>query len=152
MTTVDPQQILLTLLSNNWNTSNVDGTRPDFLKITDKKRWNYRKNKDVIMTHVHQPEKQPAGIGTIMRHDIDKIDLDVRAIGETRETHWLKMLDETRRILDANIISPALPYDLLNSDFPENNLSNQTHHIFRMLIPVELTNFVQLRSAIPTGG
>ena len=150
MATVDPQQLLLDLLSNNWSTANVDGITPTFLKITDKKRWNYRKNPNVIFSHVHQPKKRPAGIGTIGRHDIDNIDLDIRTIGETKETLWLKILGETNRILDANIISPFTPYDLLNSDFDSTNLSNQTHHIFRMLLPVELTNFNQLRSAIPS--
>ena len=102
------------------------------------------------MTHVHQPSKKPAGIGTVMRHDIDKIDLDIRTIGESQEAHWLRMVAETNRILDTNIISPFTPYDLLNSDFDSNNLSNQTHHLFRMILPVELTNFVQPRTAIPS--
>ncbi len=151
MSTVDPQQQILNLLSDNWNIANTNSATPIFSKITDKKRYNFRKNPDVIFAHVNKPEKKPAGIGTVARHDIERFDLDIRSIGKTNETHWRRVIDETRRILDTNIISPTTPFDLLNSDFPGQNLSNQLHHVWRMLIPIELTNFVQTRSAIPIG-
>ncbi len=151
MSTVDPQQQILSLLSTNWTSSNTDNTTPDFLKITDKKRFNFNTNRDVIFAHVNKPEKKPAGIGTVAKHNIERFDLDVRSIGKTKETHWRKVLEEVNRILDTNIIEPTTPFNLLNSDFPGQNLSNQLHHVWRMLLPIELTNFVQTRSAIPLG-
>ncbi len=151
MSTVDPQQQILNLLSTNWNIANTNSATPTFLKITDKKRYNFRKNPDVIFAHVNKPEKKPAGIGTVAMHNIERFDLDVRSIGKEKETHWRKVLEEVNRILDTNIIEPTTPYNLLNTDFDGQNLSNQLHHVWRMLIPIELTNFVQTRSAIPIG-
>ncbi len=150
MSAPDSQQIVLNLLSTNWNISNTSSAKPIFLKITDKKRFNFRKNADVIFAHVNKIEFKPGGIGTSVRHDIHRFDLDIRAIGQTKETHWRDIINETKRILDANIINPDSSFNLLNSDFDGQNLSNQLHHVWRMLIPIEITKFVQPRTALPT--
>lgn len=137
----DPLGTIVTILTNDWVAGNTDSKTPTFLKITDKKRYDYNDNQDVIFAMRPIGENEPAGIGDADKHEFDKFNLDIRVFGDDQEAHFYLVIGEVKRILKANKINPSADYMILEFDGIEQDLSNQMHKVFRKLIPVQLKRF-----------
>jgi len=133
----DVLQTILDLLNNNWNSANTDSLTPNFIKITDKKRLNYRENQDFVIAQRSIPLQVPAGVGVIAKHLHYNFDLDVRVIGFDQEAHWLNVVAEVDRILDANIKILTADLTIIDADTQRQDLSDKTHNLWRMLIPIK---------------
>ncbi len=127
---VDPLQIALDILKDNWDEGNTDSKTPNFIKVTDQKRLDFGVNKDYILAHRSRPLQEPAGVGTASKHVTEQLDIDVRSIGPGSEPHWLNVVAEVERILDSKIKLLTDDFDILDSDGPRQDLSNKTFNLF----------------------
>jgi len=141
----DAPQDLLNLLSTNWASSNTDSVVPLFAKITDKKKHDFNKARNVVFALRPRKIQTPAGIGTAQKNLVYVVDLDIRVFGYDQEAHFLKVITEVDRILDANINWLSTNYDHIDPDTEGQDLSNQMHDIWRFLKPVKLINYVVTR-------
>lgn len=142
-------QDILTLLSTNWTSGNTDSLTPEFLKITAQKRYSFNTNQDVIFAHRTKPLQEPAGVGARAKHVFHRLNLDVRVKGgqgNDQESHYLNVLAEVDRIMDANIINPTANFIELDPDGDRQDLSDKMHFIFRMLIPISLNQYALSRT------
>ena len=55
-------------MSTNWTDGNTDSITPSFLKITDRKRYDFRDNPDVVFAQRPTEPFEPAGIGDADKH------------------------------------------------------------------------------------
>ena len=148
MTAPDSLATVLTLLDNNWNTSNTDSKKPTFNKITDLKTVDYRNNQDFIFALRATQEVEPAGIGLANKHEFDFFKLDIRTIGSDQEQHWLNVQEEVKRILQdkkvnplTNASLPAISISIVEYDGTGIDLSNKTHHLWRIIVPVQMLKY-----------
>lgn len=142
----DVPQLLLTLLSSNWNSANTGSVTPTFLKVTDKKRINFNETKDFIIAQRNRTLQKPAGIGGVSKHVEENINLDIRTMGFDQESHFLDVLAEVIRILDANLTSPVTGFDELVPDgFDQQDLSDGRTGLWRKIVPVRLINYNEAR-------
>jgi len=140
---VDPLQDIIDILTSDWLSANTDGLTPLFLKITDQKRYDHRRNDDVIFIGRGTDTQFTAGIGDTTKRLFISIDLDVRVRGDditTTEAHWLNILLELDRVLD-NRIKSMTNFDVLNPDFERKDLSDKTHKLFRKVVTIRLENY-----------
>ncbi len=146
---VDAMQDILTLLSDNWTSANTNSLTPNFLKITAQKRYDYNDGQDVIFAHRTKPLQEPAGVGARAKHVFHRLNLDVRVKGKqgnTQESHFFNVITEVDRIMDANIINPTANFIELDPDGDRQDLSDKTHFVFRMLIPISLNQYALSRT------
>ncbi len=150
MVSPDSLQIVLDLLSSNWLPANTDNKTPVFRKVTDQKRYEYNAGNDVVFAQRALPVIEPAGVGPSNKHEHDNFNLDIRSIGQADDTeqHWLNIIEEVKRILQANKINPLLqasdpsiPVSILEYDGQGTDLSNKTHNLFRQILPVQLIKY-----------
>lgn len=144
----DSMQFIVNLLTNSWNAANTDSLTPEIDKITEYKRYNYNKNRDAIFIHRPQPLTKASGIGTASKDVIDYLRIDIRTLGQGDEAHWFKVVTEVERILDANMLNPGSSgtYCELKPDSQHEDLSDKTHHLWRIIIPIQLVNYTKSRS------
>ena len=145
--TNDPMRFLVALLDNEWETNNTEGNKPCIDKITEYKRYNYGANKDAILIHRNQKQNSKSGLGAGNKDTVNNIKIDIRTIGKGCEDHWLLVVAEVERILDANIINPGDVgvYCELNPDSQQEDVSDKTHQLWRTLIPVQLIQRAKAR-------
>lgn len=137
---VDPLQDIIDILTSDWLSANTDGLTPQFSKITEFKRYDFRINQDVIFVGRGTDTQFTAGIGDTTKRLFITIDLDVRTLGEDQEAHWLNILLELDRVLD-NRIKSMTNFNVLNPDFERKDLSDKTHHLFRKVVKIRLENY-----------
>lgn len=142
---VDVAQDCIDLLKASYNSSYTDSNFPQFHKITDVKRYTFDRNQDVIFIHRPRVLQQPAGIGTLGKHLTYSFDIDIRVIGEGQETHFLKVIDEVKRVLDSKITTPGSSYTILDPDSEALDLSDKSHKLWRFQIPVKFIKYVTAR-------
>ncbi len=138
----DPLDSTLTLLSDNWTAGNTDSKTPTFQKVTDIKRLDFRVNQDFILAHRAIEVTKPAGVGPADKNESINFNLDIRTFGSDQEGHWLKVLDEVKRILKDNKLAPFSPTiseaHVIEWDGSGPDLSDKMHHIWRKLIPIQI--------------
>lgn len=137
----DALQSVLTILENNWNDSNTDSITPNFIKITDKKRYDFNINSDVVFAQRSTNTIETAGVGDTNKHESENFNLDIRVIGADQESHWLNVIEEIKRILQANKINPNSDYQILEFDGQAQDLSDKTHNLWRYLLPVQIRRY-----------
>lgn len=141
----DPLQETLNLLSDKWDSGNSDTLTPRFLKVTDQKRIDYRDGQDVIFAHRGTEVTDPAGVGPADKNEATNFNLDVRTFGEDQEDHWLRVMDEIKRILKFFKITPfsATISDahVIEWDGAGPDLSDKMHQMWRKLIPIQIKRF-----------
>lgn len=142
----DPLQIILDLLSNNWNSANTNSIKPEFSKITDIKRIEYNLNQDWILVHRNFPLQEPAGIGVALKRTTQSFNVDIRVLGAGQEQHFLEVIEEVERILDSKIRIPDSNYQILDPDGQRQDLSDKSFAMWRLLMPVKLKNYNVSRS------
>lgn len=126
---LDPLNNVVTLLSNNWNSSNTNDRTPVIDKIFNHKRIDLA-NDDYVLVYSLTRRTKPNGIGSATKESEDVIIIDVRTV--LTESHFRAMWDELVRILDNNIIDPDATYDILKPDGEEKDLSDKSHNLWRM--------------------
>lgn len=142
----DALQDTIDLLSANWDSSNTDSKTPNFHKITDFKRWDFNTNTDVIFIHRPRVLQEPAGIGVLGKHLTYTFDVDIRVIGPDREAHWLRVIDEVKRIFDTKIKNPNSDFNILDPDSDAIDLSDKGHNLWRFQMPMK---FIKYNTARP---
>jgi len=142
MTTgVDPLATAITVLSTNWNPVNTSNKIPIFKKITDVKRYDFNQGDDVIFIQRSLQTIVPAGVGEANKHETDTFNTDIRIIGAHREQHFFDVYEEVKRIYHQSKVSPSADYDILEFDGVATDLSDKTHHLFRVIIPTQLIRY-----------
>jgi hypothetical protein len=138
---VNAMDTIINLLSDNWDADNTNSITPDIIKVTDQKRYDFNSGKDLIVIQRANELPQPAGIGVIGKHQTFSLDIDLRVLGEGKESHFFDVLNEIKRILDANIKIPSEDFHILNPDFNGLDLSDKTHKLYRWVQPVQLIKY-----------
>ena len=142
----DPLQETLDLLSDNWTDSNTDSITPNFIKVTNQKKWDYRDNQDVVIAQRPVENNSPAGLGpTADKNEILKFNLDIRVLGSDQEDHFYKVLDEIKRLLTANKVLPfsgtISDTHVLEWNDSGPDLSDKKFNIWRKLLPVQIERY-----------
>lgn len=152
----DPTQTILDLLESNWNSTNTSGITPTFIKVIDKKRITFNKIQTQAFVILQRPRKlnEPAGISDKGKHTTVTMDIDIRVSSKQSvqsylndEVIFIEIQDEVSRILDSNIKLLDGNYDILNPDGQEIDLSNETRHLWRNVVTVQLIKYNIQRGA-----
>lgn len=141
----DVSQFVLDLLSDNWTSSNTGNKTPRFAKITSNKRMDFNLRENWILIHRPRKQQQPQGIGTTLKHETHFIDIDIRSFGEFEESNWLEIREEADRILDSKITSPGSPFNILDPDDQDQDLSDKTHKVWRAVKTIKLEEYCKSR-------
>lgn len=144
---LNPYNQILDLLEDKWDITNTDGRTPSFTKLTDKKKIDYRVNKDWIIMTIAKPRRDAGGVGYVVYNRYDNFFLDIRCLDT--EEHHANMVAEVERILEENFnlfADTTNDYHLIESDGDRINRSDETHNIYRVLLPVKL-----IKLSIPRG-
>lgn len=135
----------LTLLSDNWDSSNTNDLTPKFQKVTDQKRMDFNINQDWILGHRITEVTEPAGTGPADKNEFSNFNLDVRVFGSDQEAHFLNVLGEIKRILKEQKLAPFVSSisdaHVIEWDGSGPDLSNKMHHVWRKLIPVQVKRY-----------
>jgi len=144
----DALQIVLDLLSDNWNSLNTNSKTPKFEKITGDgtngnllRKVNFNINQDWILAQRPRIIKKNSGIGGANKHEETNLDLDIRVKGYDQEAHFLNVVEEVSRIFDDNQANPHASYQLLEFDGTDTDLSDKMNHIWRKVFPVKISRF-----------
>ena len=141
---LDIIQTVLNLLSDNWNSSNTDSRTPNFIKVTDIKRLDFRTNQDYIIAQRPTDVIEPAGVGDANKHESENIDIDIRVLGPTQEAHFYNVVEEVKRIVQQEKINPVttVPENhVFEFDGSAIDLSNKTYNLFRIMLPTRFKRF-----------
>lgn len=139
---MDVAQDILTLLSDNWNSSNTNSLTPAFYKVTDLKDYDFNENNYVILAQVPIPMQKPAGIGSVAKQKFSRVRYDLRALGKDNEDNFRLMIIEIERIIDNNMINSISGWQIISLDDQEQTeLSDKTKGLWRIIIPVTLSNY-----------
>lgn len=114
---VDPVSDVKTLLTNGWNNSNTDSITPtiDF-------RQNHRqlelRNKDYVLLYHTSEDNKPFNLGGTEFDEDNIVSIEIRttyknsALSNVR-AHLIKMKDEVKRLIKANIDDPSATFKQL---------------------------------------
>lgn len=142
---IDVLQETLDILSSGWTSGNTDSLTPNFIKVTDQKRYDFNDNQDVVIAQRSTQTVDPAGTGDNNKHEFDKFELDVRVLGADQEAHFLNVIEEIKRIIDVNKINPfsgtISEVHILEFNGTGLDLSNKTHQLWRKMVPVQLERY-----------
>lgn len=145
MAAPDPRQTIITLLTATWVAANTDGHTPEIKKITDYKRFDTDINQDLILVWVPETTDEPAGTGPAHKHETNRVNLDIRIFGADQEQHFLNVLEETKRILEAKKVLPSADYTILEFNGQGQDLSDKMRGMWRKLIPTQLIRYNVVR-------
>lgn len=141
----DPMNTVKTILTNNWTAANTDSITPTFSLITDKKRIDFGGNRVNILIHVPRDNTKPSGIGPGGKNEIYRYEIDIRVLGADYRSTFLKCVEETKRIIQANKVNPytsaskpSITCSILEYNDDGQDLSNGSHDYWRYLVPVQL--------------
>ena len=138
---------IVTLLTDNWNDSNTGSNTPVIDKITSYKKIDFNKNKDWVLIQRGQNTPSPAGVGASRKNVIHTISIDIRTSqpGSAGESHWQDVIAEVRRILGANIVNPDANFNEIIPDVREQDLSDKTRDLWRIIIDIKLRELNKAR-------
>jgi hypothetical protein len=143
---LNPVDTLKSVIEVNWNSSNTDSITPTFGAIYDYKKVDFFSNQDWILIHPEAPRSQrAAGVGVVTKNIEFNLKVDVRVYGEDQESHFRKVEAEVERILDHKIKLLDGTYDIIDSDTDWINLSDKTHKMWRILLPVKIKIYAKSR-------
>jgi len=150
-TNVDTTQIILDLLSNNWNSANTDGLTPEFKKIFQVPKTNidFDYSRDYILCFNPNTENLEVGLGNNTIEDVfETVTIDVRSYGDEtleedfwNDTHMIKLKTEVNRILKTNKVNFNANFNELRSIQQWQELNDRYRGIFRAIKTVELVDY-----------
>jgi len=132
----DPVDVMVNLLSSNWNASNTDNITPTFSAVYDVKRIDLGWKGDYVLCYLVDRLPEKNSIGTASKRIIDTVSIDIRTM--VSRAHLIKMRTEVERILDASLVSVGNSYDILNPDLRQLDLSNKAIKLWRWIIDAQL--------------
>ena len=141
---------VLSLLEDNWTSSNTNSLTPEFIKITDvdSKRYNFNKNSYVVLIHRPLYLREKNSVGKTSKRLRDTVRIDLRSLGKGTEDNFILMQQEIERILDANIQYPfgVSSYDEIDAeDQPVQDLSDRSKGLFRVIFSVKFIDYNKTR-------
>ncbi len=141
----DPQVVIRSILTANWNSANVDG------RVPTTQEGEYPDSSKVAIDYITNFKKVDARVGDfILLYNgampytrsamkafqvAPTVSIDIRT--SQSRGHFRKLRDEVVRILEANYIGPHPDYDTLEI-LREVDLSDKTRNLWRMVIDVQL--------------
>jgi len=143
--TADILEVSLDVLKTSWNENNTDSCTPRFLKITDEKRLDFRRNADNILATRSNINNEAAGVGNVPKHELESFNFDVRILGFDKEAHFYRVVSEVKRIIRNNKINPFTAVPSTHTFEYEGNeidLSDKGRGIWRRLIPSQVNKYV----------
>ncbi len=109
--------VIIDLLDDNWDKSTTDNIKPVIDYIFNQKEIDLSNNDYLLLYEVGESDK-PFNIGGTRFEEISAVSIDARTsnrisgITDVR-MHTMKIKEEIKRILKANLQDPAKPYQLL---------------------------------------
>lgn len=147
----DPIASVKTLLTSNWNKTlltsnppNTDSITPIIDAIYNYKRLDGNRNQSAIW--IYSPSAQSSefpGLGKTTEGTVDSISIDIRTF-LSRE-HLVNLLDEVKRIMDGNIISPDSDYHTWVRK-GVTDLTDKNYGLFRYVVECELEVLLKTRA------
>lgn len=134
----DALSTLIALLTDNWESDNTDSITPEFRRITDIIQPHFNTNRSWILLHRPINNIKSAGCGEAPKHETANTKFDVRVYGLSYETHAGNVVEECKRILDNNKNSPGTGWTYVEFNGDEQDISDKTRRIWRILLPVQL--------------
>ena len=144
LTYVDPQEVVKSLLEDNWTKANTDDLEPEVDIIEDFEAKRYPMglvNKSQIFIYAKTGSIENAnGIGSQAKEVIEPVSIDLRIPKGTNlnKSHFYKVVGEIIRILDSNEKNPSDDFDYIDPEKTKLNLSNKKSSIWREVIDIKL--------------
>ncbi len=109
--------VIIDLLNDNWDKSTTDNIKPVIDRIFNRKIQDLENN-DYLLLYELGETIDPFNIGGTTFQEITGISIDARTSNKIDSIsgvrgHVIKMREEVKRILKANLQDPALPFQLL---------------------------------------
>ncbi len=109
--------VIIDLLDNNWDKSTTDNIKPVMDKIFNQKEIDLN-NHDYLLLYEVGETDEPFNIGGTRFQEISAVSIDARTSNKISNitdvrAHTMKIKEEIKRILKANLQDPAKPYQLL---------------------------------------
>lgn len=145
-----PEQQLLELLSDEWDSTNTSGVVPKFDRMTRLKSINFSESKSWVLIWKFKPFEEPAGVGAQAKHVRYVGDIDVRTHGRTQEELHDEIYEEVTRILEKHINSSSnddVDFDIIDPDGEVRDRSDETFDVFRYIKPVNLIKYAVQRGS-----
>lgn len=142
----DPVQVIVDLLTDNWNSDNTDGLTPSIFASHDVKREDARGDRSVIRCYQSAPHSTDfVGLGTADETTNDQISVDIFTMKDPGgRAHSVKLHTEVKRILDAVIINPDSDYQHLKP-VRLTDLCNRSKRLYHWVWDVQLINIAKAR-------
>lgn len=144
MAYADPQDAVKSLLKDNWTAANTNNKTPEFVIIEDFAAKRYPmgfNNKDYVFIYCKLPaDENLNGINNATAKEVtENVTIDIRSpLGAGGRSHFVNVVQETLRILDANIRNPSADFDYILPQKTRYNLSDKKSQIWREVIDIKL--------------
>ena len=143
MSYADPQDMVKSILSDNWDSSNTDDLTPEFIIIEDfsSKRYNmgYQSVPNIFIYAKTGSKENANGIGSQAKRVTDPVSIDIRCprTATINKEHFVKVIAEILRILEGKIKNPSADFDYIDPEMDKINLSDKKSGIWRMVIDIK---------------
>lgn len=142
---VNGVQVIVDLLINNWNDANTDNHTPLIDKNINYKDYNFNINKDLLLVNRPINNRLSAAVGPIAKKNlIENYTIDLRTYGVDEEDHFFKVVEEIKRIIQANKIMVTVTsgeYDTIETNGQAQDKSDEGHNMYRIIIPCILAKY-----------
>jgi len=142
---MDVLDTIINVLTNNWTASNTDSITPTIGRVTDYKRIDVAST-DWVLCYEIDEIWEPNAIGGKEWATINDVSIDIRTTYNSTmnvanlRSHVVKIADEVKRIIKANIANPDANFQLLFLT-RKKDLSDRSVGLGRMTIDVRLRNY-----------
>ena len=136
----DPQDTVITLLTDNWNNSNTDSVTPTFKKIYKQSKEMDLREGDLVLVYNPSTNFSLLGLGDDPFAKVDElVNIDVRVWNyDLDDSHARKVKVEIQRIVFSNRNQPDSNFQELNPFQQWQDLSDKMRKIFRYVLPIRL--------------
>jgi len=140
MVIADPVAAIVTLITDNWVTGNVDDTTPSIDESWDLGKVNLQRG-DVVRCYEVSGVHAPGTFGKSLDMGSWRVSIDMSTASS--RSRLRKLYGEVIRILRANETSPGTDYALVRA-ISRNDLTDKQQRWFRYVLDVDLTSFEEV--------
>lgn len=149
-TDINALDSLVSILSTNYITANVDNITPVIAKIyTKPSDKEPRPNQDFIYLYSEITNHNSVGLGYSNVSEVTEVlKIDIRSKPSNSkqanlivDAHARKVLTEVKRVLFSKIINPDSNFDVIDPQLEITDLSNGARGVFRYIIKVRLIDY-----------
>jgi len=142
-----PEKVLKTLLSDNWTADNTDSITPTIdLFSNQPDRVDVQFGDFIFLAEVNG-RFTPAGIGTTPLDENFIVHADIRIGGKdltTIDSHFTKVVNEFKRIVDAKIITVGNGYSYMEIE-DETMFNDRSRYMLRCVLNIRMVSINSTR-------